>query len=279
MPAINWFPGHMNKARREIKKAMGKVELVIEVLDARMPHSSENPLVEGLRGDTPCIKVLNKRDLADPAVTRLWMEHFKAREGTWAITNERGKPKVSQQILKLGRRLMPKDRNMSRPILAMILGVPNVGKSTLLNTFVGRGLADVGNKPAVTKRQQRVEVGREYILLDTPGFLWPRLDPPECGMRLAALASIPDHVVSYEEIGPFVAAETLRLYPQALVARFKLKELPTTPEELVETIGRKRGCMQKGGVVNLPQACEVLVKELRMGKLGPISLERPGELG
>lgn len=275
--AINWFPGHMNKARREIAKAMGQVNLVIEVLDARMPHSSENPLVLGLRRDTPCIKILNKKDLADPNVTGQWINWFNQQPGTVAVAHERLQSKATKRILGLGRTLMPPERNASKPITAMILGVPNVGKSTIINTLTGRTLAKTGNVPAVTRRQQRIEIKGGYILMDTPGFLWPRLDPPECGLRLALLGSIPDNVVVYEELALFAAETLMARYPQALVARYKLKEMPESPELLVEKIGTKRGCMRKGGVVDLQKASEVLVKELRSGKLGPVSLERPGD--
>ena len=274
--AINWFPGHMNKARKEIAKGMGQVNLVIEVLDARMPHSSENPLVAGLRQGTPCIKILNKKDLADPNVTGQWISWFNNQPDTVAVAHERLQPKATKRILSLGRKLMPAERNSSKPIVAMILGVPNVGKSTIINTLTGRTLAKTGNIPAVTRRQQRIEIKGGYILLDTPGFLWPRLDPPECGLRLALLGSIPDNVVVYEELAVF-AAQTLMLhYPQLVMDRYKLTELPKTPELLIERIGMKRGCMRKGGIVDTQKASEVLVKELRSGKLGLVSLERPG---
>lgn len=268
----------MNKARREIAKAMGQVNLVIEVLDARMPHSSENPLVAGLRQGTPCLKILNKKDLADPKVTNQWISWFNAQPNTVAVAHQRLKPKATKRILDLGRKLMPAERNTSRPIVAMILGVPNVGKSTIINTLIGRSLAKTGNIPAVTRRQQRIELkGPGYILLDTPGFLWPRLDPPECGLRLALLGSIPDNVVVYEELAVFAAQTLMARYPEQVMERFKIAEMPETPELLVEKIGMKRGCMRKGGIVDTQKASEVLVKELRAGKLGPVSLERPGE--
>lgn len=274
--AINWFPGHMNKARREIAKAMGQVNLVIEVLDARLPHSSENPLVVGLRKDTPCIKILNKKDLADPNVTGQWINWFNAQPGTVAVAHERLQPKATKRILGLGRKLMPADRNASKPIVAMILGVPNVGKSTIINTLTGRTLAKTGNIPAVTRRQQRIEIKGGYILMDTPGFLWPRLDPPECGLRLAMMGSIPDNVVVYEELAVFAAQTLMAHYPHLVLERYKLKEMPETSELLIEKIGEKRGCMRKGGIVDMQKASEVLVKELRSGKLGQVSLERPG---
>jgi ribosome biogenesis GTPase A len=275
--AINWFPGHMNKAKRQIAKAMGQVNLVIEVLDARMPHSSENPLVAGLRQDTPCIKILNKKDLADPNITAHWLSWFNAQPGTYAVAHERLQPKATKRILNLGRKIMPADRNTSKPIVAMILGVPNVGKSTIINTLIGRTLAKTGNIPAVTRRQQRIELKGGYILMDTPGFLWPRLDPPECGLRLALLGSIPDNVVVYDELAVFAAQTLMARYPDQVMERYKIKEMPETPELLVEKIGMKRGCMRKGGIVDTQKASEVLVKELRAGLLGPVSLERPGE--
>ena len=268
----------MAKARREVGKAMGKTAVIFEVLDARMPFSSENPLVAKLRRDTPCIKILNKRDLADPVVTALWLKSLNAVEGVTAVELDAKQTGKARSLLKLAKTLLPKDRNRDKPIAVMILGVPNVGKSTLINTLAGRALAKTGNKPAVTRRQQRIECPGKIVLLDTPGFLWPKLDPPECGFRLAVGGAIPDNVMEYEQIGEYAAELFLRRYPHVLRARYKLDTLPDHPMELLHAIAPKRGCLRKGGVVDLQKVCEVLIHDFRQGSLGGVSLERPEDV-
>ena len=272
---INWFPGHMNKARREIAKAMPKVSLIIEVLDARIPFSSENPLVPGLRGDTPFIKVLNKSDLADPTVTRVWQEHFDQLPGVRAVPVHKDDPNTIKSLLDLGKTLLPADRNTDKPITAMILGIPNVGKSTLINILAGRKIAKTGNEPAVTKQQQRIRIQEKFFLMDTPGFLWPRLYPEECGYRLAVTGAIKDKVISYEDIAYFAAEYLLANYPNDVQARYKLDQLPTEVTPLMDEIAARRGCLARGGMTNLQKVCELFVREFRQGSIGRMSLETP----
>jgi ribosome biogenesis GTPase A len=272
---LNWFPGHMAKARREIAKAMPKIDLIIEVLDARIPFSSENPLVAPLRGDRPSIQILNKEDLADPSVTAEWLRAIEAREGMLALTHQQGQAKLNKRLLERVRALVAPRR--SRPVAAMILGIPNVGKSTLINALSGRTIAKTGNKPAVTKRQQRVQIGRELVLWDTPGFLWPRLSPPVCGYRLAVTGAISDRVVEAQEIAMFAVHFLAERYPDQLAIRCGLTELPKGDEAILEALGRRRGYLRKGGVVDLERAANALLKELGSGGLGRISLERPAD--
>ncbi len=273
--AINWFPGHMNKAKREIGKAMGQVRLVIEVLDARIPFSSENPLVAGLRGDTPHIKVLNKRDLADAAVTQAWLAHLNARPGITAVALHREEPAKAKDLISLGFSLLPADRNPTKPVTAMVLGIPNCGKSTLINTLVGRTIAKASNRPAVTQRQERIKVRKDFWLLDTPGFLWPKLSPPECGYNLAVTGAIKDAVLDIEDIAFFAVERMAASYPAAIVERYGLESLPDTPMDILEAIATRRGCIGRGGTVNLQKVSELFIRELRAGSMGPISLERP----
>jgi ribosome biogenesis GTPase A len=273
--ALNWFPGHMNKARREIRKAMKEVDFVIEVLDARIPFSSENPLVTELRGERPSLKILNKSDLADPEVTDAWVAHLERGAGVKAIPLHLEQVKRARGLIDLGVSALPAERNMSRPVTAMILGVPNVGKSTLINTLAGRTLARTGNVPALTRKQQRVYLNPQRILLDTPGFLWPRLHPPECGYRLAVTGAISEAVLDFVEIARFAAAFLLQDYPEALTSRYKLKALPADADAALEAIAARRGCLGRGGVVDLHKVAEILLRELRAGKLGRLSLERP----
>jgi len=273
---LNWFPGHMNAARRAIREAMPKIDLVIEVLDARIPFSSENPLVAELRGDRQCIQILNKADLADPEVTAAWLARLDAREGLLAMTHQQHQPTLNQRMLRRVRALVPP--KPSRPVMAMILGIPNVGKSTLINALSGRTIAVTGNKPAITRHQQRVAVGRDLVLWDTPGFLWPRLSPPACGYRLAVTGAISDRVVEAQDIAEFAVGFLVERYPDRLIHHFRLTDLPSEGNAAVlEAIGRRRGYLRKGGVVDLERAANALLKDLGAGSLGRISLETPAD--
>ena len=188
--AINWYPGHMHKAKKEIREQIPKMDLIIEVLDARIPFSSENPMVPSLRGNTPCIKILNKTDLADPEVTERWVNHINNTSGMKAIVVNQKQPEKIRQILDMAPAMVP-ERNLDiKPLRALILGIPNVGKSTTINTLANRIVAKTGNEPAVTKQQQRIKLPNNIVLLDTPGFLWPKLEPEACGYRLAATGAI-----------------------------------------------------------------------------------------
>ncbi|MGI9279122.1 MAG: ribosome biogenesis GTPase YlqF [Endozoicomonas sp.] len=272
--AINWFPGHMHKARKEIKKVVPEVDLIIEVLDARLPFSSGNPLVPSLRGTTPYIKVLNKSDLADPAVTELWIREMEKEEGVKAIALTQSQPEKVRGVLKLAESMVERKLDISG-MKAMILGIPNVGKSTMINTLANRIIAKTGNVPAVTKQQQRIKLPNGMILLDTPGFLWPKLEPEACGYRLGISGAIKDAVLEYEDIALFAAEYFLKAYPQALKARFQIEELPATDIELMDAIAARRNCMRRGGIADLHKVSEILLNEFRSGGLGRISLETP----
>ena len=272
---LNWFPGHMNSARREILKAMAKIDLVIEVLDARIPFSSENPLVAELRGDRPCIQILNKEDLADPDITTEWLAHIETREGVLAMAHQHGQPKLNMRLLQRVRALVPPKR--TGPVAAMILGIPNVGKSTLINALSGRAVAKTGNKPAITRHQQRVKIGKDLVLWDTPGFLWPKLSPLACGYRLAVTGAISDRVVEAQDIAQFAVRFLVERYPDRLISHYGLKELPGGEMAVLEAIGRRRGCLRKGGVVDLERAANILLRDLSAGGLGRISLEMPAD--
>ncbi len=273
--AVNWFPGHMHKARKQIKEAMPQIDLVIEVMDARLPYSSENPLVSELRGERPCIKVLNKSDLADPNVTQAWQQFFEQEKGVKALTLTATQKGQSRKILDLAKKLFP-DRNIAlKPLRTMIMGIPNVGKSTLINSLAGKVIAKVGNEPAVTKQQQKINLGNGILLFDTPGFLWPRFEDQNSGYRLAVTGAIKNTAIEFEDIALYAAEYLLEAYPKALMERYKLKELPATDIELVETIGRKRGALRSGGRIDLHKASEVLLHDIRSGALGRISMENP----
>jgi ribosome biogenesis GTPase A len=273
--AINWFPGHMHKARKDIAEVMPQVDVIIEMLDARIPFSSENPLVNGLRGDTPCIKILNKADLADPVVTQIWVDYFEQQKGIRAIPISHQNPEQIKALLKLAVELIgERDLNI-RPARALIMGIPNVGKSTLINTLAGRTIAKTGNEAGVTKSQQKIKLANNFYLTDTPGFLWPKLTPPEAGYRLAITGGIKDTAFEFPDIALFAAAFLLKAYPERLEARYGLSPLPEHDEDLLIAIGKKRGCVGKGGSVDWDKVSRILINELRDCKLGAYTLETP----
>ncbi|AUX40383.1 GTPase YlqF [Sorangium cellulosum] len=289
--SIQWYPGHMTKARRQIAESMPSQDVIIEVLDARMPRASENPVVAELRGQKPCIKVLNKSDLADPAVTTAWMRHLEMEHPAPLGEASRDAPpggkvlaiaisatqsaEARRRIPELCKRLVPPKNGPGKVVRAMIVGIPNVGKSTLINTLMERKVAKVGDEPAVTKSQQLVTLKSGMAISDNPGILWPKIDDEAASYRLAVGGAIPDTAIDYQSVALFAAGFFLRRYPELLVARYKLKELPGTAAALIEEIGRRRGCLRSGGSVDLHKASDILVHDFRAGRLGRISLEEP----
>ncbi|WP_026970705.1 ribosome biogenesis GTPase YlqF [Aliagarivorans marinus] len=273
--AIQWYPGHMHKAQKQIKEVMPKIDLVIEVLDARIPFSSENPLIHKLRGDTPCIKVLNKSDLADPELTERWRQHLEQEKGVRAIPLCTIKGNQTQQLLDLCRSMLPNKGTVDKPIHTMICGIPNVGKSTLINTLAGRIIAKTGNEPAVTKAQQRIKLEGNIILSDTPGILWPKFDNESSGYRLATTGAVKDTAMDYDDVAAFACEYLIGAYPELLKARYQLDELPEYEVELMEVIGAKRGCLVRGGHVDFVKVATIILNELRDGTIGEITLETP----
>ncbi|MBW3228020.1 ribosome biogenesis GTPase YlqF [Marinobacter adhaerens] len=273
--AINWFPGHMHKARKEIKKVMPQMDLIIEVVDARIPFSSENPLVPALRGDTPLIKVLNKRDLADPEITEQWLAWLEKERGVRAITLTHNQRNEALSILKLAEEMTPGHDRQKSALRVMILGIPNVGKSTLINTLAGRPAAKTGNEPAVTRAQQAIKLPNNILLYDTPGFLWPKLSPEACGYRLAVTGAIRSAVLDFEDVAMFEAEYLLEAYPDLVRTRYGFAELPKDTLALMDGIAEKRRFFGRGGIPDLHKVSEVLLNEFRAGTLGRISLETP----
>ena len=272
---IQWYPGHMHKASKEVKEILPQVDLIIEILDARIPFSSQNPMLSDLRGDKPCIKVLSKSDLADPEITQQWQTYLEQEQGvkTLALTIEQ--PEKMRQIPELCHKMLPNKASSDKPIHTLIMGIPNVGKSTLINMLAGRMIAKTGNEPAITKTQQRIDIGNNIILLDTPGMLWPNVENKNSGYRLATTGAIKDTAISHDQVAYFAAEYLLQHYPKLVLARYQLEQLPQSEQELMEIIGKKRGCLRSGGRIEMDKVSKILLAELRAGTIGRISLETP----
>ena len=279
---IQWFPGHMAQTRRVMKENLGSVDIVFELLDARIPQSSRNPEIRGLLGEKKSVVILNKEDLADPEVTARWMQKF-ADEGCGAVALDSKSGKGAQQVLAEARRLL-KDkierdlaRGMTKPIRAMVVGIPNVGKSTLINRFAGCKKAQAENRPGVTRQKQWVKAGSELELLDMPGVLWPKFEDPATGENLAMTDAIKDAILLSEEIACSLCGRLAAAYPEKLAERYKLSpaELDADPYDIFCAIGRKRGMLIGGGEINEERCAAMLLEEFRSGKIGRITLEEP----
>ncbi len=273
--AIQWYPGHMHKASKEMKQVLPQVDLIIEVLDARIPFSSQNPMLAELRGSKPCIKVLNKMDLADPAITERWQAYLEQEQSVKTLTMVAQQQDRVKDLLTLCQKMVPAKASSVKQIQTMIMGIPNVGKSTLINTLAGRQIAKTGNEPAITKMQQRIKLEQGIVLHDTPGVLWPNLENPHSGYRLAITGAIKETAIDNDDIALYGIEYLMRTYPMALQQRFELNELPETGLETMEAIGHRRGCLRGGGRVDLERVAKIILTEIRAGMLGPISWETP----
>ena len=265
----------MHKARLQIKAAQPKVDLFIELLDARIPYSSENPMLAELRGDKPVLKLLSKSDLADVSLLKRWQQYLNTQQNTKAKAISTANPASIHRIKDLCHELLPLKKESGRPIMAMIVGIPNVGKSTLINTLAGKPVAKTGNEPAVTKGQQRINIGDGVSLMDTPGVMWPNVENPNSGSRLAAIGSIKDTAMDYAEVGFFLGKYLTTAYPELLQERYSLEEVSPNIIELMDEIGKKRGCLGKGGIVDWDRTARILLTDFRSGKLGLVTLETP----
>ena len=274
---LNWFPGHMRKTHKALTEIMPKIDIIIEILDARLPQSSANPLFGELHGSKPCIKLLNKNDLADPKTTKAWVTYLQQQSGVRALPIEATKKRDVERILKLCRVLLPKRGLPSKEIRALVVGIPNVGKSTLINTMTGKKIARTGDRPAVTTCLQQIELHNGIRLFDTPGLLWPKIEDQQSAYRLSTSGAIGYNAIDPVDIGRFAATFMTETYPQRLLERYKIAELTDNPDHLLEEIGKRRGCLVSGGMVDMTRAAETLLREVRSGKLGKISFETPPE--
>ena len=275
--AINWFPGHMVAAQKKAADALAEADVVVEVLDARSPAASVNPMINAMRvaRQRPALKVLNKIDLADPAVTEAWLAWFNAQQGVRAIGLSCKQAGESSKVLPAARALAPHREGPLKRLRVMVMGVPNVGKSTLVNALLNRRVAAVGDEPAVTKAQKRYELTDGTWLIDTPGLMWPKIALPSDGLLLAANHLVGVNAYIDEEVATALA-EILRLrYPQALGGRYGIDAGEVDAPGVLEAVAQRRGLRAKGGAVDYEKASVVLLNDYRSGALGRITLETP----
>lgn len=273
----------MSKAKREIGEQIQRIDIVFECLDARLPLSSQNPLVPSLVKQKPRLILLTKSDLADPSVTQQWVDDF-AKQDLLALAIDAQSGKGVDQIVPYAKKSLEqlffarkKKGIQSRRIRAMIIGIPNVGKSSLINRIAGRSKAQTGNRPGVTKSQQWIRLKEKMELLDTPGILWPKFEEPKVGFRLAVSGAIKEEIYQKEEVALELISFLLQRYPASLSQRYQIASQEMEPLSCLEEIGRKRGCLLRGGQIDLEKAAMVLLQDFRAGRLGRISLEEPSD--
>jgi ribosome biogenesis GTPase A len=276
--AIQWFPGHMHLTKKAIIERMKTTDVVIELLDARLPGSSSNPLLAELSGNKPKLKILNKQDLADPIRTELWLNHYNALAGTLAIGLDASEPTPAKRLLAACRELAPHRGTPLKPMRVLICGIPNVGKSTLINTLAGKRFAKTGDEAGITKLEQRISLGSDFTLFDTPGMLWPKIIAPKSGYNLAASGAVGRNAFDEEEVSFDLLDYLKRNYPSQIEKRYGIINVANlVDEELLLAIGRKRGALLKGNRINSQKVAEAVLLDFRASDLGRITLETPSE--
>jgi len=273
---IQWFPGHMHATKKALVKRVPDIDVVIELLDARLPGSSANPLLAELTAGKPALKVLNKQDLADADTTALWLAHYQALPGTNALALDASATAPAKQLIAACRALAPLRGGMVKPLRVLICGIPNVGKSTLINTLIGQRAAKTGDEPGITKTEQAIALASDVTLYDTPGMLWPRIVVEQSGYHLAASGGIGRNAYDEEEVALALLANVRQSYASRLQARYKLADIAGLSDDgLLTEIARKRGGLRTGGEVNLQKAAEIAINDFRSGAWGRVSLETP----
>jgi ribosome biogenesis GTPase A len=279
---IQWFPGHMNKTRKLLSENLKLVDIVIEMLDARIPRSSKNPEIDQIIGGKKRIIVLNKSDLSDSKISKEWVIHYKAK-GILCVLTDSASGRGINQVLMCIREMMAEKieyekqkGRIFKPVRTMVVGIPNVGKSSFINRIAGKKSAVTGDKPGVTRGSQWIRLNREIQLLDTPGILWPKFEDIGIGLNLAYTGAIKDEIIDTTGIAAALMEDLARLYPENVKQRYKIEEIEgKTGEELLESAGRKRGCVVSGGIIDLNRIASIVLDEFRGGKIGKMSLEKP----
>lgn len=278
---IQWYPGHMTKAKRMMQEDIKLIDLVIELLDARIPLSSRNPDIDNLANNKSRLILLNKADLADEKVTSLWVEYFNSK-GFIVVKldsrNRGGMKQVHNAIMDACKEKIERDRRrgiINRPVRAMVAGIPNVGKSTFINSFAGRACAKTGNKPGVTKGKQWIRLNKNVELLDTPGILWPKFDDERVGTNLAYIGSVNDQILNLSELAFELVGFLTKEYPGVIKARYEVEE--NEPMEIINAVAISRSCLKKGGEADIDKAVAMIIDDFRSGKLGKISVEKPSD--
>lgn len=277
--SIQWFPGHMTSARKKAAETLAMADVVVEVLDARLPQASSNPMIHELRRhrQRPCLKLLNKADMADPVATKAWLDYFAKQPGVMAVAISSKKASDVSKIAALAQKLAPSRCDAVKPLRLMIMGIPNVGKSTLMNALVRKKVAAVGDQPAVTKSQQRIDISSKLTIYDTPGMLWPKIEHPIDGLMMAASHAVGVNAYFGEEVATFLTDYLLVHYPALLSARYGFSTEGMDGVAVLEAVAKKRGCLIKGsgGAYDLEKAAAMLLTDYRSGAIGRISLETP----
>ncbi|MGG1690316.1 ribosome biogenesis GTPase YlqF [Heyndrickxia ginsengihumi] len=276
---IQWFPGHMAKARREVTEKLKLVDIIFELVDARIPISSANPMIDQIIQQKPRIKLLNKADMADKHMTARWIEHFENQnQHVLAIDAQTGAGldkmiKMAESILKPKFDRMRAKGIKPRAIRAMIVGIPNVGKSTLINRLAKKNIAKTGNTPGVTKAQAWIKVGKVLELLDTPGILWPKFEDEEVGYKLALTGAIKDTILNLQDIAVYGLRFLQSNYPNVLMERYQFETIPEEIVDMFDHIGRLRGCLMAGGEINYDKTAETIIRDIRGQKLGNLTFD------
>lgn len=281
---IQWFPGHMAKARREVTEKLKLVDIIFELVDARIPYSSRNPMIDEIIQRKPRLVLLNKADMADRETTAEWVRFF-ADKGVTALAINAQAGEGLREIVQASNQLLKEkfDRLKAkgvkpRAIRAMIVGIPNAGKSTLINRLAKKNIAKTGNTPGVTKAQQWIKVGKELELLDTPGILWPKFEDQAVGLKLAVTGAIKDTILNLQDLAVYALRFLETSYPDRLKERYELGDVPEDIVELFDHIGKLRGCLVSGGTVDYDKVAELVVREIRSEKFGPLTFEKPQDL-
>lgn len=273
--SINWYPGHMHKATKAIRAILPTIDLIVEILDARIPYSSQNPVIRDLESSHKRLKLLNKKDLADPAFTDIWLQHYQQQPATHAIALSLTQENRAQGLIHIIQEITQDLRDRPGAVNVLITGIPNVGKSTLINALAARKSAKTGNEPAVTRDIQKINPGHGIMLFDSPGILWPKIENSHSGFRLAVTGAIRDTAIRHDDVACYAADYLLENYQHALENRFDFPTGDLDGVTFLETLGIRRGCLAGRGAVDFDKVSKLFLQEIRSGQLGGLTFETP----